>query len=79
MKHLIITMIALLCMNTSNAQGWKPNPKYVHKSDTTKVSKGDKIQCSGTTTKGERCKRMGYANPDLRKNTFLCWQHINQQ
>ena len=80
MKKLIVVFASLVAQFSAqvSAQDWKPNPKYIQ---TTKkpTEKKDLIQCSGTTKKGERCKRMGKANPNLKDNIFLCSQHINQQ
>lgn len=71
MKNIII-IISMLCFTsiTKAQDNWKPNPKYVHHSDTAK--KIQSYQCTGTTVKGERCRKKVYVNGGK------CSWHINQ-
>lgn len=76
MKKIIIiwaVLIGILCATYfSQAQTWKPNPKYI-KTATTQDTTKSKYQCFGTTQKGLQCKK---------KVSVLgckCYLHVNQK
>ena len=68
----VILISCLVIAYKSQAQTWKPNPKYIKENEKT-TGQGKEFQCYGTTKKGERCKRK------VNADHCFCYQHANQK
>lgn len=85
MKKIIKITALILATLAAHAQIWSPNKKVIAATakDTNKAKPGQtpKVQCWGTTKKGERCKHQ--CNPETATKDAaghsLCFQYANQQ
>lgn len=75
MKHLMGALLVLIMSGSAMGQTWVPNttkPKH--------VASQNEVQCWGTTSKGERCKRQvspEHGTKDAAGHWY-CYQHAKQ-